>query len=238
MVTKDYGFVLKRYNFRETSVITNLYTLKFGKITGILKGFYTLKREFSSPLDIFSLNEIIFYPKKRDIWLISFTDLIDNYTLLRKNYAKAKTAAVISEIIDKIMQPWDKNGAIFELFKNCLGALSQQEEKKVLYIFLIKFLSLCGFKPEFNRCIICHTGINEQFFFSVSKGGLLCQRCHRAADDYQKIKQESVASLLYIQTADFNLASRLKPTFDSEKEILCILKAFLFYHLDFDISFI
>jgi DNA repair protein RecO (recombination protein O) len=235
MVTKDLGFVLKRYNFRETSVIANFYTFKFGKITGILKGFYTAKKEFSTNLDIFSLNELIFYPKKRDIWLVSFVDLIQDFYFLRKDIHKAKVAAAFVDIIEKSMQPWDENSQIFELFKVSLQALKDEDEKKVLYIFLIKFLSLCGFKPEFSRCLGCHSYINEETFFSISRGGLLCKRCHTTSADYQRIDKETISSLLYVQNSDFSLALRLKPTAFCEKEIFYTLQNFLRYHLDFDI---
>jgi DNA repair protein RecO (recombination protein O) len=233
MVTKDLAFVLKRYNFRETSVIANFYTCKFGKITGILKGFYSVKKEFSSSLEISSLNEIIFYPKKRDIWLISFADLVSGYDFLRCNISKAKVAAFFLEIIDKTMQPLDKNEYIFNLLKVALEAIGSENENKIFYIFLIKFLTLAGVKPEFSRCIVCHSQIEEEAFFSVARGGLLCKKCHSAAADYQEISKETVFSLLYIQNNDFNLSLRLKPTKASEKEISYLLQQFLSYHLDF-----
>jgi DNA repair protein RecO (recombination protein O) len=236
MVTKDIGFVLRRYNFRETSIIANFYTFKFGKITGILKGFYTAKKEFSSGLDIFGLNELIFYPKKRDIWLVSFVDLVEDFYYLRKDIAKAKAAAVFVDIIEKAMQPWDRNSQVFDLLKACLAGLKEENEKKVLYIFLIKFLSLCGFKPEFGRCLACHSHIAEETFFSISRGGLLCEKCHTISGDSQRIDKETVSSLLYIQNSNFPLALRLRPTAFCEKEIFYTLQNFLRYHLDFDIS--
>ncbi|MCK4520024.1 MAG: DNA repair protein RecO, partial [Candidatus Omnitrophica bacterium] len=99
MIQKDLGFVLRRYNFRETSLITTLYTYRFGKIRGIFKGFYTSKKEFSSPLDVFSLNEFVFYPKKSEIWLISHVDLVSDFPYLREDMAKAKTSALLFNLL-------------------------------------------------------------------------------------------------------------------------------------------
>ncbi|MEI8349769.1 MAG: DNA repair protein RecO [Candidatus Omnitrophota bacterium] len=236
MVEKDVGFVLRRHNFRETSVIASLYTLRFGKITGILKGFYTQKKEFSSNLDIFSLNELVFYPKKRDIWLISFTDLVHDYDFLRKDIAKATVAALFLNLIDRTMQPWDVNYEVFALLKNALLALEQGEEKKICYMFLIKFLTISGFKPEFNKCIMCHGRIQEESVFSVSRGGLVCGDCHGQVGDARKISKETISSLVYIQNSEFSLMLRLNPSRDCEKEITYILREFLCYHLDFDIQ--
>ena len=232
MVEKDIGFVLRRYNFRETSLIASLYTYRFGKIRGIFKGFYSKKREFSSSLDIFSLNEFIFYPKKSEIWLVSQVDSISYYPFLRKDISKAKVAAAIFNFIDKIMQLWDRNVYVFGLINNCLDSLEDEKSIKILYIFLIKFLTLSGFKPEFNHCINCKVSLGGPFLFSASKGGLLCRDCSSKISDAGAISKQASKSLLYIQNTDFPQVSRLNPGSKCEDEILMILKSFVSYHFE------
>ena len=234
MVEKDLGFLLKRHNFRETSVIASIYTSRFGKITGILKGFYTQKKEFSSTLSVGSLNEFIFYPKKREIWLVSFVDLIKDYSFLRSDFNRAKICMRVIELVERTMQSWDANSAVFELLRQSFSGL--EEERKVFHIFLIKFLTLSGFKPQLDRCILCHEGLGERVFFSVSKGGLVCADCAGLAHDLRRISRETLASLLYIQNNDFSKVYRLNPTLACEEEIAYILREFIQYHLDFDIQ--
>lgn len=235
MVTKDIGFVIKRYNFRETSLIATLYTLQFGKIVGIFKGFYTRKKEFSSTLDLFTLNEFLFYPKKREVWLVSFADLISEYHFLRNNILKNKIGTVFLNLLDKTIELWDVHQSVFYLLKDSLDYLSKEDAHKVLYTFLVKFLTLSGFKPELNLCINCHRQLKDDIFFSTSRGGLLCTNCLRGADDYQKIGRETASSLLYIQNNDFPLALRLSSTLSCEKEMRFILREFLSYHLELDV---
>ena len=234
MVEKDLGFVLKRYNFRETSLITTLYTFRFGKVRGIFKGFYTPKKEFSSPLDIFTLNEFVFYPKRNEIWLISHADLVSDFSYLREDLSKAKTGALIFNLLDKTMPLWDQNARVFNLINDSLNSLGQEQEFKILYIFLIKFLSLAGFKPEFNHCLNCQKGLDDEFSFSVARGGLICKVCAHQVGDAKKISKQACRCLVYIQSADFALTSRLKVTKSCEDEIFYILGRFLAYHFDFN----
>ncbi|MDD5585052.1 MAG: DNA repair protein RecO [Candidatus Omnitrophica bacterium] len=234
MIEKDLGFVLRRHNFRETSIIASLFTRKFGKISGIFKGFYTPKKEFSSSLSIGTLNEFIFYPKKRDIWLVSFADCVHDYPYLRQNLAKSKAALTFINIIERTMQPWDSNAAVFSLVKDSLDFLAKEKEDKMLYIFLIKYLTLSGLKPQFNKCLLCHDAFAGTIFFSVSKGGLLCKECQHHAPDARRISKETSSSLLYIQNNDFPFVCRLHPTRGCEKEIYHLLHSFLAYHLEFD----
>ncbi|RKY41328.1 MAG: hypothetical protein DRP76_00065, partial [Candidatus Omnitrophota bacterium] len=67
MIAKDLGIVTKRVNFRETSVVVNIFTKNYGRISGILKGFYRGRKEFTSSLDIFTLNEVLFYPRRSSL---------------------------------------------------------------------------------------------------------------------------------------------------------------------------
>ena len=234
MIEKDLGFVLKRYNFRETSLITTLYTSRFGKIRGIFKGFYTFKKEFSSHLDIFTLNEFVFYPKKSEIWLISHADLVSDFSHLREDLSKAKVGALLFNLLDKTMPLWDQNMQIFNLIDDCLNSLRQESEFNILYVFLIKFLSLAGFKPEFDHCLKCQKVLDDEFSFSVAKGGLICKVCVHQASDAKKISKQACRCLLYIQRADFSITSRLKVTKSCGQEIFYILGRFLAYHFDFN----
>lgn len=234
MVEKDIGFVMKRYNFRETSVIASLYTLRFGKVKGILKGFYTNKKEFSTTLDTFTLNEIVFYPKRSEIWLVSFADLFCDYPFVRRDLKKMKVGAIFLNVIDKTMQVWDSNPDVFKLLKESLYWLGEEDHPEhMLYIFLVKFLTLSGVKPEFNRCLYCFSPLQEIIYFSVSRGGLICQHCYRKVHDARKINTESALALLYIQKNSFPQLNRLRLSFYGQREILKILQEFLAYHLDF-----
>jgi DNA repair protein RecO (recombination protein O) len=234
MIDKDIGFILKRYPLRDTSLIATIYTLKYGKIRGIFKGFYTLKKEFSSSLDVFTLNEFVFYPRKNELWLVSFSDLILDFPFLRENLSKAKVASLIFNILDKSTDLWVSNPSIFSLLKSCLSYLNQEKELKIFYIFLIKFINFCGFKPNLGECVSCFKNLEEEIYFSPSCGGLVCKNCSLKIKDTQIISKQTTASFSYIQKNDFPFILRLKLNLDTEKEILKILNRFLSYHLELD----
>lgn len=233
MIEKDRGFILKRFNFRETSVIAVIYSRRFGKIKGIFKGFYSNKKEFMTTLDIFSLNEIIFYPKSSEIWLVSEAELISDFPYLRKNIEKAKVAAFFFNLLDKAMPLWDQNEAIFNLTNGCIK-LIESSESKAFFIFLIKFLTLAGIKPEFNHCIVCQGLVGKQLFFSAGRGGLVCQRCSFRAKDCRAVSRELSKAFSYLQNSSLEAGFRLNLSLNCQKEIIDITKTFLAYHFDFN----
>lgn len=233
MIKKDIGFILKRFNFGETSTIATIYSHNFGKIKGIFKGFYRQKKEFSTPLDIFSLNEFIFYPKESEIWLVSQAELISEFDYLRNNLEKAAVAGFFFNLLDKTMQLWDKNRYIFNLIFHSLR-LIEKDHQKAFYLFLIKFLTLSGIKPELNHCIICEKLIAKNLFFSNKRGGLLCSDCCQNYKSYKMISKEASKTFSYIQNNSIATASRLRLSASCQREIFFILKNFLSYHFDIE----
>ncbi len=231
MIRKDIGFILKKFNFGETSLIATIYSHNFGKIKGIFKGFYRQKKEFSTSLDIFSLNEFVFYPKQSEIWLVSQSELISEFDYLRTNLEKAAVAGFFFNLLDKTMQLWDKNRYIFNLVFHSIRLVGK-DHQKAFYLFLIKFLTLAGIKPELNHCIVCEKLIEEDLFFSNKRGGLLCRNCCKNYKSYKLISKEASKTFSYIQNNSIAAASRLRLSRACQQEIFHILKNFLDYHFN------
>lgn len=233
-IHKTEAIVLRRYDFRETSLITNFYTRDFGKISGILKGIRLEPVKFASNVEPFSHNEIIFYQKKNSsLHLVSACELKDNFTLVRQNVYKIGLSSMMMELIDVVMPPEDKNEDIFDL---TLMSLKEMEgtynPEKVVTIFKIKLLALSGFKPHFDSCVSCSDRILGHSKFSLVYGGLLCNRCCHKDMAARSIFRGTVASILHIQKNDFrnNLNLGLNPQI--KRELEAILNAFLNFHLE------
>ncbi len=235
MVEKDIAFVLKRTDFRETSIIVTMFSRNYGKMTGILKGFYTAKKEFTSSMDTYTLNQIVFYPKQTSIWLVSFSDLLKDCPYLRTDYARNRAAAKCSEALDTVLPFWEKNEAVFRLFYLTLAALKQVEVQKAVYIFFIKLLTLCGLKPQFKTCLHCGLSLERNLFFSYSAGGLVCGRCRSFYGDAYPLLPETASSIYYIQHNNFPHVLRINPTLRCTEQILSLLDRFLAYHLHFNL---
>jgi DNA repair protein RecO (recombination protein O) len=232
-IDRAQGIVLNKRDLRETSLIVDFYTKEFGKICGVIKGIRTDPKKFASNLELFSLNEIIFYRKTHSsIHLVSQVDKLDNFTRVRQSIERANTAAFMIEIISSIMQLEDKNEEIFDL---ALAALKELETNynpdKIATIFKIKMLSLSGFKPHFDSCVCCLDKIMGQSKFSLSLGGLLCPHCMPKDFGSRSIFRGTIATVLHIEKNSFNSSLSLGMNPVIKKELELILNAFLNFHL-------
>ena len=233
-INKTDALVLKRDNFRETSLIACFYTRDFGKISTVLKGIRQEPEKFASTLEPFSYNEVIFYEKRSlSLHIASQCDIKDNFNLIRKSIVKVTAASLMMELINSLMPQEDKNEDVFELALACLKELqTSNNPDKILTIFKIKMLALSGFKPHFDSCVSCGNRITGHSKFSLSLGGLLCPDCYRKDLRSRSIFRGTVASILHIEKNDFKSNLNLGMNPQIKKELDLVLNSFLNFHLE------
>ena len=112
-IVKTPALVLKRWDLRETSLLVNFFTRDFGKITGELKGIRAEPGKFGSNVELFSLNDIVFYQSRQSsVHLVSQCDSVDGFAAIKKSIAAITSASVVVELLDAVMQPEDKHPQI------------------------------------------------------------------------------------------------------------------------------
>ncbi len=233
-IHKAEAIVLSKRDFRETSLIVNFYTREFGKLSGILKGIRKEPDKFASSLEPFSLNDIVFYKHSATtLHLVSQCDLKNNFTPIRQNMFKVGMASIVLELIDAVMQLDDRNEDIFNLGVDTLsGLVSNNNPDKITTIFKIKMLSLSGFKPNLDSCVICTNKILGESKFSLKLGGLLCLKCGPKDLNSRAIFRGTIATILHIEKNDFKANLNLGINPQIKRELDLVLNAFLNFHLE------
>jgi DNA repair protein RecO (recombination protein O) len=232
-IEKAQALVLRKRDFRETSLIVDFYSREFGKISGLLKGVRSDPGKFGSNLEVFSLNEIVFYRKSStSLYLVSQADKTQNFTGIRQNIEKTVLASFMMELVGSVMQLEDQNEDIYSLAINCLKELeTNYNPVKIATIFKIKMLALSGFKPHFDSCIACGSKIMTQSKFSMAHGGLLCSSCCHKDTSSRSIFRGTIATILHIEKNDFRSSLNLGMNPEIKKELDVILNSFLNFHL-------
>jgi DNA repair protein RecO (recombination protein O) len=231
MICSTPAFVLKSYDFRETSKIAVFFTRDFGKVKGVLKGIRTDAKKFASTLPLLSLNHIVFYKKRTsEIHLVGQCDLIDDFTLTRGDLKSFGFSNFAAELVDVVMPLEDAQGQVFGLIFDFLNSLKNNRQD-MRHIFEIKILALSGFKPHFDSCVVCDAKISSKGFFSHSKGGLLCSRCHFHDASAEQIMQGTIASILYVERSNWANCQRLHMTLPVRRQLDKLLESFFQFHV-------
>ncbi len=231
MICSTPAFVLRSYDFRETSKIATFFTRDFGKVKGVLKGIRSDPRKFSSTLPTLSLNHIIFYKKRiSEIHLVSQCDLIDDFALTRGDLRSFGFSHFVAELIDVVMPLEDTHKEVFGLVFDFLNSL-KDNKLDTRHIFEIKILALSGFKPHFDSCLVCDAKIVNKGFFSHARGGLLCSKCLFHDTRAESIMPGTISSILYIERSNWTSCQRLHMTVSVRKQLDKILETFVQFHI-------
>jgi DNA repair protein RecO (recombination protein O) len=148
------GLVLKVFPYSNTSVICNIFTDDYGKLTFIVKGIRKPKKPLLSVLQPFNLIELQYYYKKdRGIQLIKEADIVISFERLRNNFSTIIIGSTILNIINKVFEKEYSNEIIFRLIYKILNKLSHIDaHNKIYFIFFIFHLNKqLGFMPTVNE---------------------------------------------------------------------------------------
>jgi len=231
MICSTPAFVLKTYDFRETSKIAVFFSRDFGKVKGVLKGIRRDPKKFSSVLSALSLNHIVFYQKRNsEIHLVSQCDLIDDFGLFRGQLQAFRSSNRVIEMVDLLLPLEDPHREVFDLMFNFLNTLKTNPHLAPV-LFQIKILALSGFKPRFDSCVVCESKIVQSAYFSHSKGGLLCPSCLRRDPLAEEALPGTIASILYIEKSEWSKSLRLQFSPPIKKQLEMILNCFFHFHV-------
>lgn len=233
MITKAQGILLKRINFRETSLLVTFFTKEFGKIKGIIKGVRKDPKKIASTLNLSSFNDIHFYRSRNsELDLISQCDLKKDFRFFSKDIKNLALASYTLEFIDTVMPLHDKNVKIFDLLLNCLNSIDSADLEKILYSFQIKTLTLSGFKPHLDTCIACGEELKTEANFSIHLGGLICPKCKPKDKNSTALLKGTINSLIFLESTPWLKALNLNMSRQIRQELRSILYNFLSFHLE------
>ena len=185
--------VLRRYFFRETSIIVSCLSESHGKLKGLVKGLRAQPNRYRSAMEPLTINRIVFYDtRSSQLHLISQCELLNALDALQRDLNTLRLGAFCVELVDGVVPLEDPQPAIFYLLRQTLERLAAGADLMLLRVhFITRLLRLAGFQPQLSECVGCGVMLDSVGFWSVQQGGLLCQGCL-----HEDSQAEPVGSLL------------------------------------------
>ncbi len=185
MIVKTDAVVLKSMRYRDTSKIVTFYTRAYGKVAGIAKGAREGKSRFGASLEPMTEVSLILYKKEqRELQLISQCDIIKRFKQVHSDMEKMAGAMAVVELLHQLTHNEEENPALYNLLVETLEAVERAPRniRNVVYGFELRFASLFGFTPVFDRCSHCGTllggpGARPVVHFKIDRGGVWCENC-------------------------------------------------------------
>jgi len=152
MLYKTGGIVFKFIRFKETSIITTVFTEQFGVQSYIVNNVRTKRSRFSislfQPLTI--LDMVVYHKENASLNRFSEIKCSDQYSDIYTNIKKSGIVLFLSEMIYKSIRHESHPTELFQFLKSSLLALDTMNihYENFHLQFLLKLTQYLGFYPE------------------------------------------------------------------------------------------
>lgn len=227
--------VLNSIDYGESDLIVSFYTLDYGKLSGIAKGAKRSKKRFVNCLDPFSYVKLIFAQRQNDsLARIDQCELLDSFSGIRRNLNTIAVGSYFLELLSEMVREGQKNQKAFELILNFLKYLNIGKDAETFARFFeIKLLSILGYMPHLDKCVVCKNAPaeNAKIHFSSAKGGIICQSCIKPYEPKMPICYGTARTLASAAGSSLEGLNRLSLSSHIKKECACIMDNFITYQL-------
>ena len=229
---KAEGIILRKYFLRETSYILSVFTKEFGKIKGVIKGVRAPYPQFAGNFEIFTQCDLLFYKKKRALYLITHCEAVDFFLPLRKDIERLTYANYFIELIDIVAREYDENRELYDLLLESLRLLgTRASAKRVSRIFELKLLDHLGMSPYLEECTECGADNENRFRFSVKDGGIICPNCAQNKRTI-KVSPGTIKFMQKILESPIQKTQQIKVSKEVGEEAEEVLRTFIGYHIN------
>lgn len=222
------GIVLKSIKYNDNDLILTIFTRMYGRVSAIARGARKPKSRHLPASQIFSYNNYVLN-KQRNLFTIYQSDSIKSFYNISMDFESFSYASFIMKLVEMNVDEGQPNNQLFELLVQTLFLYSEGYEDKLylLDIFLIKFVSAMGYRPQVSRCVSCGATGYDYAVFSIEEGGIVCNKCAESEKFYIKIDQTTISLMQYLQNNDIIVCTKAKVSKILVNELFYLMKKYL-----------
>ena len=182
------GIIFRKTPFKETSLILEVFTQEFGKISIIAKG---IKREKSKDLGLTEfLNELELVLHKTNEWYILKSATLIKSHLFEVDFNKNILMQAAVEIYRQLIIPQEDSKKLYELLMKYFNYLKQVNINgiAIFWRFLLRVFVISGIELNVIKCVNCRKQEKDFIGYFPQKNGFICKNCYRPVFDSLIIK--------------------------------------------------
>lgn len=177
MINKDEGIILRNIPFRNTGIISHIYTKKNGNISFVIKG-YKRSKLLGSIESGYHISLVYYRRENQEMAIIKEVNILTPYYKIRNDRNKIK---ILFSIL-YLLKHSPRSQKLWNITLRVLDYLENNDSYNVFGYFFIYFLYIEGVFPIFKKCSVC--GSKEIKYFSIVKNGTVCKD-HKTDEDIE-----------------------------------------------------
>ncbi|GGE47103.1 DNA repair protein RecO [Pullulanibacillus camelliae] len=225
MLHKVEGIVIHTTDYGETNKIVTLYTKELGKVGVMARGAKKPRSKLSAGSQFLTYGLYLF-TKGKGLGTLQQADPIDPFRYIKADIEKMAYASYIVDVIHKLSDKDVHFAAIYQWVYHLLKYMDEGLDPQVLtFIYEIKMLPVLGIEAEVDRCVRCGQA-EEGVAFSVSQGGILCQRCHSSDPNALPLSSTSAKLLRMFKHIQVDRIGKIALKEETKQQIKTVIDAY------------
>jgi len=175
---RTYGLIIRDFERGESDVVLEVFTLKWGRVYVVAKGGRRSKRRFLNKLEPFTYLKMIIDGERRGFLRLDQAEVLSLFMNIRRDLKRLLCGFYALELLHLMTALWDPHPEALRFvlrFLTFLNSFLPKEEH--LRLLELRMLSELGYRPSFERCVVCGKELEEESSFSLNKGGVVHQGC-------------------------------------------------------------
>jgi len=238
MLIRTKALLLNSTAVRESDLLLIFFTEKLGKLRASAKGALRSKKRFVGAL--LNLNELeieLAATLGKEIeFRLDHAEIIKSRFELAKKPERLACAYALSELLEKAAPDTEPAPHLYDLLAEGIDSIQKAKNFRGYFLyFFLQIISRLGYQPVLKSCAKCHkkhSAKAKQFFFSVKRGGLICEDCEGAEKNLRPVSVSLGRSLIAISNPDLKKAVRVRLSEKDWRAAIDLLFRFSAWHLE------
>lgn len=178
MLEKTQGIVLKNIPFSESSIITKIFTRKFGTLSFLLQGVKSKNKrqtQIIQPLQFLDME--IYYRQQANLEKIKEYQSLFIYETIPYNITKKAVATFFLEVLIKVVGEKEPHSDLFDFYFYHFKEIDEAEQISpyLTITLLYNIADLLGFAPDNNKGVYFNlkegvfTDFPDQYFTTLNQ---------------------------------------------------------------------
>jgi DNA repair protein RecO (recombination protein O) len=177
---------------------------------------------------------LLFGKETRSLYRIDHTDILTSFQAIRDDWEKLRPALYAIDLVDALLADADPQPRVFMLLERLLTSLLAGDGARLelrLRLFEARLLTLVGYRPLLERCVICRRPATTTGALSGELGGYVCPPCQPEVSDARRVSPATLRLLARAETLQWGAVERVHLSGEQEQELRQVLHELLRGHV-------
>ncbi|MEE0944040.1 MAG: DNA repair protein RecO [Clostridia bacterium] len=228
---KTKGLIIKSSDYGETSRMITVFTEDMGIVSAGVYGAHSKKKGLGASSRIFTFGEFLFKESNGRLRADEIA-VREGFFPLCEDIVKLSAAVYFADLAYAAVGMNNKDEGVLRLLLNTIYAMCyndvEPDTAKTVYEF--RLAAEGGYLPVLDCCAACSAFPDDEIFFDIDRGGILCASCRRP--DSIKINNAAFSAIKYILFAEDKKIFSFKADDKVTKLLSLISERYIGEHLE------